>query len=226
MTKPRLLIAAALLTTAMLVAGCSAGAATDTSGAPASAGAAGADAAGSSAPATGAAAASAAASPAANPTGTYRDQIIAWGRRFAACARARGIPRFPDPVYPADWGPNGPNDGNTLFPERYMGTALFPLDKGQLVRALDACTDVARQEPPAPDSLRPPTARELAIMRQFSQCMRRHGYSDFPDPHSDGTFPIAGGPYDSLLPYRPDGSRQLINAYLACDTDHMPVRAS
>src|SRR5262249_4126597 len=101
-----------------------------------------------------------------------------------------------------------------------------PADKVSFAQAAGACSDVARQEPPAPDSLRPPTAQELVIMRQFSQCMRRHGFSSFPDPRSDGTFPIQGGPYDSLLAYHGDVPTPLDNAYLACQKDHMPVLAT
>ena len=220
MTK-RLLASAALLLTAVAlnIAGCSSGTGTN-------------NAAASRAPTGGTptASASAAASPAPRPTGTYRDQVMDWGRRFAACARARGISNFPDPVYPAGVGANGPEGSTDLFPDSGFGVLLFvgsepgQVDKGTLSRALDACSDLARLMPPAPDSTRPVTAAQLAVIRHFSQCMRQHGFPDFPDPRADGTFPIRGGPYDSLLPYHNGGTSQLTNAYLACDKDHMPVR--
>ena len=222
MTKPRLLATAVLLLTAvaLTIAGCSSDTGTT-------------NAAASRAPAAApTASASATVSPAPSSAGTYRDQVMAWGRRFAACARARGISNFPDPVYPAGVGPNGPEDTTDLFPDSGFGVLLFvgtqpgQADKGTLARALDACSDLARLMPPAPDSTRPVTAAQLAVIRQFSQCMRQHGFPDFPDPRADGTFPIQGGPYDSLLPYHNGGTPQLTNAYLACDKDHMPVRDS
>src|SRR5262249_46647254 len=155
------------------------------------------------------------AAPAPSPTGTYRDQVMAWGRQFAACARAHGFPNFPDPVYPAGVGPNGPEDTTDLFPDSSFGVRLFlppgGSDNGTLIRALNACSDLARQMPPTPDSTRPVTAAQLAVIRQFSKCMRQHGFPDFPDPRADGTFPIQGGPYDSLLPYHGNAPQALIN---------------
>jgi hypothetical protein len=63
--------------------------------------------------------------------------------------------------------------------------------------------------------------------RQFAACVRAHGFADFPDPKADGTFPIQGGPYDSLLLYHNGGTAQLTNAYLACDQNQrIPMRAS
>jgi hypothetical protein len=36
------------------------------------------------------------------------------------------------------------------------------------------------------------TAADVAKMRQYAQCMRQHGISDFPDPRADGVFDLAG----------------------------------
>jgi hypothetical protein len=223
MTTPRLLATAALLLTAatLTIAGCSSG--TGTTHAAAS------QAPANGSPAGGAptASATAVASPTSSPTGTYRDQVMAWARQFAACVRAHGIANFPDPVYPAGVGPNGPQDTG-LFPDRNWGAdALFPVnDKVVLGRALALCPDLVKKVPPAPDSLRPPTAQEMAIMRQFSQCMRRHGFHDFPDPRADGTFPILNGPYASLHDQFANVPRALDDAYLACQQRWMPMNAS
>jgi hypothetical protein len=35
-----------------------------------------------------------------------------------------------------------------------------------------------------------PTTAELRKMVLFSRCMREHGLSDWPDPRTDGTFPL------------------------------------
>jgi hypothetical protein len=189
MTKARFLPAAALLLTAaaLAIAGCSGGTATDT------------NAAGSGAPAR----------PGPSATGSYQDQVMAWGRRFAACARAHGNPNFPDPVYPANAQPSGLTWGFALFAS---------VDKPTLGQAANgACADVARQMPPAPDALLPPDVTTLTHMRQFAQCMRQHGMSDFPDPKADGTFPIANTPYDALTPQDPEHpSRAVADADHAC----------
>src|SRR5690242_5287052 len=155
MTTPRFRPAAVLLLTAaaLALAGCSGGTATGSAGA-----------AGSGAPASGMPAASAAgaASPGASATGSYQDQVMAWGRRFAACVRAHGNPTFPDPVYPANAQPSGLTWGFALFAS---------VDKPTLGQVANgACADVTRQMPPAPDALRPPDATTLAHMRQYAQC--------------------------------------------------------
>src|SRR5262249_7894451 len=112
----------------------------------------------------GPAASTTASSPSATPatsaapiaTGTYHDQLMAWGRQFAACVRSHGDPPFPAPVYPAGIGPNGPND-TAPFPAPTWGTSLFDLDKGRLAHALDLCPDLFDRMPPTPDSEHPPT---------------------------------------------------------------------
>jgi hypothetical protein len=189
MTTPRFLPAAALLLTAaaLAIAGCTTGTGTG-------------NAAGSGAGAPTASAAGAE-NPAPSATGSYQDRVMAWGRQFAACARSHGIPAFPDPVYPANAQPSGLVWGFNLF---------ATVDKPTLGRATGACADVTRQVPPAPDAVLPPDATVLAHMRQFAQCMRRHGQSDFPDPLTDGTFPIANTPYEALSPLSPEHPSQAV----------------
>ena len=195
MTKARFLPAAALLLTAaaLALAGCSSGTSTGNT-----------HAAGSGAQA---ASATGAANPRPSATGSYQDQVMAWGRRFAACARSHGNPTFPDPVYPANAQPSGLTWGFALFAS---------VDKRTLGQAANGgCADVARQMPPAPDAVRPPNATTLAHMRQFAQCMRQHGLSDFPDPETDGTFPILNTPYEALSPLSPEHPSQAV-----ADADH------
>lgn len=150
----------------------------------------------------------AASAPAARPsaTGSYQDQVMAWGRRFAACARAHGQPDFPDPVYPADAQPSGLTWGFHLFDRA---------GKPALGQATQVCADVTAQVPPAPDALKPPSATTLAQMRQYAQCMRQHGMSDFPDPKADGTFPILNTPYEGIAPLSPKHPSQAVG-----DADH------
>jgi hypothetical protein len=198
MTTPRFPPAAVLLSAAALaVAGCG-GTGTDTS-----------NTSGSDASGVPAASAAGAASPGPGATGSYQDQVMAWGRRFAACARAHDIPTFPDPVYPANAQPTGVTWGFALF---------ATLDKPTLAQAANgACADVARQMPPVPDADRPPSTTVLAHMRQYAQCMRQHGRSDFPDPKSDGAFPIANTPYAGLSNLSPTHPSQAVaDADRAC----------
>jgi len=195
MTTPRFHPATALLISAaaLALAGCTAGASGRTGNAD-----------GSGPPA---ASATGAANPRPSAAGGYQDQVMAWGRQFAACVRAHGMPTFPDPAYPPNAEPSGLTWGFALFAS---------VDKATLGQAANgACADVARQMPPAPDALRPPDATVLTHMRQFAQCMRQHGMSDFPDPKADGTFPIANTPYEALSNLSPEHPSPAV-----ADADH------
>jgi hypothetical protein len=55
----------------------------------------------------------------------------------------------------------------------------------------------------------PPTAAELHTLVLFAGCMRAHGLADWPDPRSDGAFPL-----NARL--RAAGKRGIISQLLAC----------
>jgi hypothetical protein len=184
-----------------VLTGCSAGSGDSIGAAPTSAGASPTGAAGSSASAT-----SGAASPtaAASPTGSYQQQVLDQGRRLAQCARQHGLPNFPDPT-----GVDISREG-LGFP-RYPG-----VDKRDIVTAEERCPEIARQapQPPPPG---PPSATTLQRMRQYAQCMRQRGLSDFPDPRTDGTFPIRGTRYAGLAAFAGTNlTNELINADNVC----------
>jgi hypothetical protein len=195
MTNPRFFAAAALLLTAAApaVAGCTSGTSTGSATGP-------------GAPA---ASVTGAANPGPGATGSYQDQVMAWGRRFAACARAHGNPAFPDPVYPANARPNDVTSGFALF---------AGVDKRTLGQAANGrCSGVTQQMPPAPDALLKPNGTTLTHMRQYARCMRQHGLSDFPDPKADGTFPILDTRYAALSNLSPEHpSPELVVADQAC----------
>jgi hypothetical protein len=158
--------------------------------------------------ASAAAAASGTASPAASPTGSFEQQALAWGRRFAQCARDHGIANFPDPVYHSDY-----EDGDGID---------FPMSdpvagKTVLARAYDACADIVRQMPPRPITDHPHDAQRLAEMRAYAACMRQHGVGDFPDPTAYGTFPVLGTRLKVFSPMNPGNlPPDLAQAYDAC----------
>ena len=91
--------------------------------------------------------------------------------RFAACVRKHGFPSFPDPP----WS-NG--ELNSLgFTKR----RISPLENG-------ACHGAAL----AAGAVETPTELQerLAADLRFSECMRAHGVSNFPDPSSNGAFAL------------------------------------
>jgi hypothetical protein len=94
------------------------------------------------------------------------------------------------------------------------GALAFPRASKEDQNAVqDACVSILQRLPASMQHQnRNPTAEELAKLRQFSQCMRQHGVPDWPDPRSDGTFPIVGTPLAA------EGkSQRILDGRQACD---------
>jgi hypothetical protein len=62
----------------------------------------------------------------------------------------------------------------------------------------------------------PPTPEKLAAMRKFSQCVRDHGIADWPDPRSNGTFPLIGTSLDFYRPPFQNVPQAVTDAVEAC----------
>jgi hypothetical protein len=127
------------------------------------------------------------ASPTASSTADAQ-QALTVGRSFAQCARTHGQPNFPDPTIRngrLEFG-TGNTDNN--------GTDI----KQAVIAVQEACGSILQQLPPAMQAReRAPSAEDMQHLRQFAQCLRQHGMPDWPDPKSDGTFPIVGTPLAS-----------------------------
>ncbi|MBB6472563.1 hypothetical protein [Sphaerisporangium rubeum] len=95
-------------------------------------------------------------------------------REFSRCVRANGMPGFPDPVRGAD--------GRITFP--------VPQGHGKLpsTKATEACRSILRDIPGMKSETIPPA--ELAKTREFAKCMRANGLRDWPDPTTEGAFPL------------------------------------
>ena len=90
---------------------------------------------------------------------------------FSHCMRSHGVPRYPDPL---------PNQINVKVDPRIQGPQ-FGASNSQFDAAWRVCRPVlpvgANDQFPA--SMMPQVLRD---MRNFSQCMRSHGATDWPDP--------------------------------------------
>jgi hypothetical protein len=89
--------------------------------------------------------------------------------QLAECARAHGLPNFPDPTQAPD--------GSWQFPSSADGQQLP-----------SACADLKRGMGGQGSSPKPATAADMTKLRKFAQCMRQHGIPDWPDPQNDGSF--------------------------------------
>lgn len=83
--------------------------------------------------------------------------------KFAQCMRAHGVPKFPDPSGgQIRLGGAGINPGAPAFQTAQRRCAKYSPKGGPVHGA--------------------PTAAEKAAALKFSECMRAHGVSSFPDP--------------------------------------------
>lgn len=90
-----------------------------------------------------------------------RNQFIA----FAQCMRSHGVPNFPDP----------PPGGGIQIP---AGSGIKPFSPA-FKSAQNSCHKLLPGGGPTSGH---PSAQDRAQMLAISQCMRRHGITDFPDP--------------------------------------------
>jgi hypothetical protein len=104
-------------------------------------------------------------SSASSGAGSERDQVL----RYARCMRANGVPNFPDPKI----GENG---------ELTMDLNGEGFDRQTIDKAQNKCKQYLPNGG-EPQQLDP---QRLEQLRKFSQCIRDHGFPDFPDPSDEG----------------------------------------
>jgi hypothetical protein len=155
MTRARLL-AAAMLASGVLVAGCG-----GSSGSPSAA-----TVSGGSAPASTVGAGRGASS------GSGAGAASAYGSgplAFAKCMRANGVPNFPDPL---------PGRG-LVFSAGGLNLTAPAVEAAQA-----KCQKLVGGLPPGPGTKTHPSPRTLEKLLRIARCMRQHGVPQFPDPQT------------------------------------------
>jgi hypothetical protein len=120
------------------------------------------------------------------------------GLAFAKCMRGHGVPNFPDPK-------SGGNGDIRIQASQRSGSGPslkingVPVSAPAFQSAQQACKSFL------PNGGRPPqlSASQRQAMLQFSQCMRAHGLTNFPDPQFSGGgvgIRLAGGGLDPNSP--------------------------
>jgi hypothetical protein len=101
------------------------------------------------------------------------DQMVT----FAKCMRSHGVPNFPDP------GTNG-SGGIQIQQSRVAGSGSSMTVNGVSVSApaFQSAMQACRHDLPNGGHPPPLTAARKQAMLKFSQCMREHGLTNFPDP--------------------------------------------
>jgi hypothetical protein len=112
-------------------------------------------------------------------------QALQIWQQFTTCARQHGAPDLPDPQVNSD-GKVGFGDPASKSSQQYkneVSSASVQNSCNSILAALPASGQAVSHGP---------SAAQLAAMRAFAQCMRTAGINEWPDPNSDGTFPIQG----------------------------------
>jgi hypothetical protein len=123
--------------------------------------------------------------PSASPSAMSDAQILALGRELAQCIRDHGVPGLPDPTV---------QNGRLILPSG----AADNVPPDQADAAMAACRSIGDRLPASAlgdqgDASRAPlSAADLAKARQYAQCLREHGLTDFPDPSANGVFDLTG----------------------------------
>ena len=166
-------LAAAMLASGVMVAGCG-----GSSHTPATASAAGA-AATSSTVGTGGGAPS---------SGSTAAGAGSPGVAFAACMRSHGVPNFPDPS----------PGGGLLFRVAAAINRSSPAFRAAQAKCRKLLPGGG---PPGPGSATHPSAQTLAKLLKIAQCMRQHGISQFPDPRTSVPLNPFGSGYGVITDY-------------------------
>jgi hypothetical protein len=105
----------------------------------------------------------------------------------AQCIRDHGVSDFPDPVIAAD--------GSVQYDKQLLNSLPDSVTH-PIQTACEPQINAAQQYvDPQGQGNQPATPQELAAEKKFAQCVREHGYPNFPDPSPSGGFQSTpGGP--------------------------------
>jgi len=126
----------------------------------------------------------------------------------AQCIRDHGVTNFPDPVIAAD---------GTVQYDAQLLNSLPDSVSHPIQAACQAQINAAQQYvDPQGQGQQQATPQELAAEKKFAQCVRQHGYPNFPDPSPTGGFQATpGGP---TMPAKGSPAFQACRSYLQTAT--------
>ncbi len=125
----------------------------------------------------------------ASPTAMSTADILAIGREAAQCMRDHGVANFPDPIID--------NEGHLRLPDGPGGEAAKQaLNNNPAAQA--ACEPILdRLGPYLARDKGAVTQEEMQNLLKLAQCIRENGIPEWPDPKSDGSFPLVGTPLET-----------------------------
>jgi hypothetical protein len=124
-------------------------------------------------------------SAAASASAMTEERLLAIGREHAQCLRDHGIANVGDPQV---WR-------GTL---RFGGPQQEP-DPATADTAFKACQSIQDQVPVTYLYQNwKPTSADVDAVGKFADCLRQHGFPDWPNPDGSGRFPIRGTPLETV----------------------------
>jgi hypothetical protein len=129
-----------------------------------------------------------------SPTGMSHAEVLAIGKQIAQCIRDQGVVEFPDPIV---------NEGGQLeLPDNAEAEIEGRYPEATLQQAQQACQSLFDQLPESAlkgqgsDDPNGPGPEDVEALRAWAKCARENGIPEWPDPKSDGSFPVAGTPLE------------------------------
>lgn len=160
--SPRVGLLVTLAGVTLLAAACSSAAANSTDAANSSTAGASAASSPSASSGTSSPSASSGASSTSAGSSTYQKSVA-----YAACMRQHGVPNFPDPL------PNGGFE---------FGSSVTGGINGQVSPQYQAATNACASLSPTGSLSPQQQEKDLSQLLKISECMRSHGFENFPDP--------------------------------------------
>jgi hypothetical protein len=136
--------------------------------------------------------------------------LLAIGKEVVQCMRDNGLPDMPDPYVEA---------GKLKLDEADQQAMESKYSQEQLDSAKEACKDAYDKVPQGAienggddREMAAPGPQDVPALTQFAKCIREHGFAAWPDPNSQGQFPLGG----TSLEGDPKGIPGLEDALAAC----------
>ncbi|HWS33379.1 MAG TPA: hypothetical protein VN408_11615 [Actinoplanes sp.] len=151
--------------------------------------------------------------PAAPETPTMPDdELLALGKQVVECMRDNGVTGMPDPFIEAHrlTVPEGEMDAA----EEKAGEQTWAAARKACQEAFDRIPQGALAQDGGDDQQpAPPGPEDVEKLRELAQCYRENGVPEWPDPDSDGRFPLEG---TALREEEPQPGNRLDTAHKAC----------
>jgi hypothetical protein len=139
------------------------------------------------------------------------EALLALGKQVVQCMRDNGVTDMPDPYV---------EEHQLAVPEDEMEAVEEKTGEQKFEAARDACQSLFDKIPQgaiareAPDQAAPPGPQDVETLRKLAQCFRDNGIPEWPDPDSEGRFPLRG---TALEGERPEPGNRLHAAHAACE---------